>query len=339
MNETTKTNGGAVAVADDGGNISAYLDAHAGGTTYTRFKFAKDHRYRRVSDDEEVPLGKEFVVIYDQIMVGWIKFLEKGTPPESRMGRLFGGFMPCPRQDLGDTDQSLWEMGLSGAPADPWLSQILLPLQAVAGGELHLFGTTSITGRNAVGRVIDECRKMQRHDPDNYPIIKLALGSFQHRDERVGRVVVPAFPRVGKAPISGVAAATTSLADDMDDGIPEQTSHRMKRTFPGANAGVALPQRRWLRRSHSEANRESACSVSSDLLACIRDDDDELYRTAIGFAGGGPCSGASMRQGNLPAGMDGQGCRQRGGDCIVGRRAPGMEQHRCPLQHHAHARH
>jgi hypothetical protein len=221
MNETTKTNGGAVAVADDGGNISAYLDAHAGGTTYTRFKFAKDHRYRRVSDDEEVPLGKEFIVIYDQIMVGWIKFLEKGTPPESRMGRLFGGFMPCPRPDLGDTDQSLWELGLSGAPADPWLSQILLPLQAVADGELHLFGTTSITGRNAVGRVIDECRKMQRHDPDNYPVIKLALGSFQHRDERVGRVVVPAFPRIGKAPISGVAAATTSLADDMDDGIPE----------------------------------------------------------------------------------------------------------------------
>ena len=35
MNEAAKTNGGAVAVADDGANISAYLDTHAGGTTYT----------------------------------------------------------------------------------------------------------------------------------------------------------------------------------------------------------------------------------------------------------------------------------------------------------------
>ena len=96
-----------------------------------------------------------------------------------------------------------------------------LAAAAVDGGELYLFATTSITGRNAVGRVIDECRKMQRRDPDNYPIIKLALGSFQHRDERVGRVVVPAFPRIGKAPISDMAAATTSVADDMDDGIPE----------------------------------------------------------------------------------------------------------------------
>jgi hypothetical protein len=220
MNEAAKTNGGAVAVTDDGANISAYLDAHAGGTTYTRFKFAKDHRYRRVSDDEEVPLGKEFVVIYDQIMVGWIRFLEKGTPPDRRMGRLFGGFMPCPRPDLGDTDRSLWELGLSGAPADPWLSQILLPLQAVDGGELHLFGTTSITGRNAVGRVIDESRKMQRHDPDNYPIIKLALGSFQHRDERVGRVVVPAFPRIGKTAKASDAAIDTSVAADLSDEIP-----------------------------------------------------------------------------------------------------------------------
>ena len=38
--------------------------------------------------------GRKFIVVYDQIMVGWIKFLEKGTPPDSRMGRLFGGFLP-----------------------------------------------------------------------------------------------------------------------------------------------------------------------------------------------------------------------------------------------------
>ena len=40
--------------------------------------------------------GKESVVIYDQIMVGRIKFLGKGTPPDRQMGRLFAGFMPCP---------------------------------------------------------------------------------------------------------------------------------------------------------------------------------------------------------------------------------------------------
>ena len=53
------------------------------------------------------------------------------------------------------------------------------------------------------------------------------------------------------------------------------------------------------------------------------------------LCGGGPCSGACMWQGGVPAGMDGQGRRQRGRGCIVGRRSPGMEQYRSALQHHA----
>ena len=135
------------------------------------------------------------------------------------MGPLFGGFTPCPRDELGDMDQSLWEQGLSGKPADPWQSQILLPLQA-EDGALFIFGTTSITGRRAVGRLIDECRKMLRREPNDYPVIKLALGSFQHRDERVGRVTVPAFVRVGKTPKTGVAAIDTSIGTDLNDEIP-----------------------------------------------------------------------------------------------------------------------
>ena len=92
-------------------------------------------------------------------------------------------------------------MGLSGAPADPWLFQMLLPLQAVDGGELHLFGTTSITGRNAVGRpdrrMPQDAASRPRQLPDHQA---RRLGGFKHRDEQIGRVMVPAFPRVGKAP-------------------------------------------------------------------------------------------------------------------------------------------
>ena len=61
---------------------------------------------------------------------------------------------------------------------------------------------------------------MQRREPNEYPVIKLALGSFQHRDERVGNVVVPAFPRVGKTPKTGMAAIDTSMGGDLDDAIP-----------------------------------------------------------------------------------------------------------------------
>jgi hypothetical protein len=199
--------------------VDTYLNEHCGGGSGVLFKFSKDQRFRRVDDGEEIPLGREFTVVYDQIQVGWIKFNGKGELPERKMGALFQGFVPCPRDELGDDDQSLWEVGLSGKPADPWQQQILLPLQA-EDGELFIFGTTSITGRRAVGRVIDECRKMLRREPNDYPVIKLALSSFQHREERIGRVTVPAFVRVGKTPKTGVAAIDTSVAADMGDEIP-----------------------------------------------------------------------------------------------------------------------
>jgi hypothetical protein len=199
--------------------VDTYLNEHCGGGSGVLFKFSKDQRFRRVDDGEEIPLGREFTVVYDQIQVGWIKFNGKGELPERKMGALFQGFIPCPRDELGDDDQSLWEVGLSGKPADPWQQQILLPLQA-EDGELFIFGTTSITGRRAVGRVIDECRKMLRREPNDYPVIKLALSSFQHREERIGRVTVPAFVRVGKTPKTGVAAIDTSIAADMNDEIP-----------------------------------------------------------------------------------------------------------------------
>jgi hypothetical protein len=199
--------------------VDTYLNEHCGGGSGVLFKFSKDQRFRRVDDGEEIPLGREFTVVYDQIQVGWIKFNGKGELPERKMGALFQGFVPCPRDELGDDDQSLWEVGLSGKPADPWQQQILLPLQA-EDGELFIFGTTSITGRRAVGRVIDECRKMLRREPNDYPIVKLALSSFQHREERIGRVTVPAFVRVGKTPKTGVAAIDTSIAADMNDEIP-----------------------------------------------------------------------------------------------------------------------
>jgi hypothetical protein len=199
--------------------VDTYLNEHCGGGSGVLFKFSKDQRFRRVDDGEEIPLGREFTVVYDQIQVGWIKFNGKGELPERKMGALFQGFVPCPRDELGDDDQSLWEVGLSGKPADPWQQQILLPLQA-EDGELFIFGTTSITGRRAVGRVIDECRKMLRREPNDYPVVKLALSSFQHREERIGRVTVPAFVRVGKTPKTGVAAIDTSIAADMDDEVP-----------------------------------------------------------------------------------------------------------------------
>jgi hypothetical protein len=123
------------AVTNGSSPVAAYLAEHGVGMGGTFFKFAKDGRFRKTSDDEEIPEGKELVVIYDQIMGGWIRFCGKGNPPDRRMGPIFGGFMPPKREELGDTDDSQWEIGLDGKPADPWQHQLLLPLQNPETGE------------------------------------------------------------------------------------------------------------------------------------------------------------------------------------------------------------
>jgi hypothetical protein len=209
----------AVPVSNDAA-LDQFMLEHAGGGGATFFKFAKDGKYRKTSDDEEIPVGTEFVAAYDAIQGGRIRFNGKGNPPTRHMGPLFGGFVPPKREDLGDTDESLWEPGPSGKPADPWQVQMLLPLVDTKTNELFIFNTTSVTGRGAVGKLITACRQMQRKDPGFYPVIRLALGGFPHKDPRIGWVTTPAFPVIGKAPKDGSALANTSLAGDLDDEIP-----------------------------------------------------------------------------------------------------------------------
>jgi hypothetical protein len=208
------------ALTNGGSSVSAYLAAHGVGMAGTFFKFAKDSRFRKSIDDEEIPEGTEFVVIYDQVQGGWIKFTGKGNPPVRKQGAVFGGFVPPPRSELGDEDRSEWDTDLSGKPADPWQFQLLIPMQNVETGELFVFQTTSLTGRRAGDNLIGLCGRMEKNEPEHYPVIKLRISGFNHRDERVGWVKTPAFERVGKATKANTTMAETAASADMDDVIP-----------------------------------------------------------------------------------------------------------------------
>jgi hypothetical protein len=201
--------------------VSAYLAAHGIGMAGTFIKFdGKEGKFVKSQDDTEIPEGSEYVVVYDQIQAGWVKFAGKGQPPERKQGAIFEGFVPPARNTLGDDDETGWERGLNGQPQDPWQFQILLPLLSTADDELFVFQTSSITGRRACDAVIRMCGRMQAKEPDDYPVIKLRISGFEHKDERVGWIKTPAFDRTGKAPKSNVALADTSRADDMSDSIP-----------------------------------------------------------------------------------------------------------------------
>ena len=53
-----------------------------------------------------------------------------------------------------------------------------------------------------------------------YPVVRLKVGGFNHRDERVGWINTPMFAVVGRMPKDSAAKPDTSLAAQMDDELP-----------------------------------------------------------------------------------------------------------------------
>jgi hypothetical protein len=61
---------------------------------------------------------------------------------------------------------------------------------------------------------------MQASEPDYYPVIKLRVSGFQHKNERIGWVKTPAFERVGKSLKADATVVQSSVADDLNDEVP-----------------------------------------------------------------------------------------------------------------------
>ena len=182
-------------------------------------KFSKDGKFVTADNDEAVDEAAEFIVLADETLVGWLKWNED-APPDRVMGLLYGGFTVPPRGELGDMDESKWELGLDAKPADPWKHQNYLVLQRTDTDELATFVTSSKTGRRACANLLRHYNRMKHTYPDAYPVVRLKPSGFQHRDDRVGWVPTPAFAVVGRAPRGAAAKPDTTPGGDMEDEIP-----------------------------------------------------------------------------------------------------------------------
>jgi hypothetical protein len=209
----------AVAVSDGRTPREVYLDEVAPAAIVGRLiKFTREGAFVTADDDTEIPDTADFTVLADQTLVGWLKFNDD-APPDRVMGLLYDGFVPPPRSQLGDLDQSKWPIGLSGAPEDPWKHQMYLVLQG-DNSELFTFATSSMTGRRAVGNLLRHYDRTQKAHPDELPVVRLKTGGFNHRDERIGWVHTPVFAVVGRAPRDSAAKPDTSLPADLNDELP-----------------------------------------------------------------------------------------------------------------------
>jgi len=169
--------------------------------------------------DEEISPDTDFIPLCDEILIGWIKFNGKGEQPDRIQGLLYDGFIMPPQSTLPDRDSSKWELGLSGEPDDPWQHQMCLVLQSPGTHELGTFATSSRTGRRAVGNLLRHYDRMRKKDDDHYPVVRLKVSGYNHKDERVGWVHTPVFAVVGKAPKASTAIPDTSPSGDLEDEI------------------------------------------------------------------------------------------------------------------------
>jgi len=188
VNTLMQTNGNNLPAVPDGRNlVQSYLDEVAPVSIVGRMvKFNhKQSNFITTDDGAAITEEAEFIALCDQTMIGWVKFNED-APPDRVMGTLYDGFRMPRREDLGDTDPSLWATGLDGKPADPWQHHQYLVLQNTETAELFTFVTASATGRRAVGNLLHHYNRMLRTNANELPVVKLKTGGFNHKDDRIG---------------------------------------------------------------------------------------------------------------------------------------------------------
>jgi hypothetical protein len=140
-------------------------------------KFVKG-KYK--TGDDEVPLGTQYVVHAGQLTYAWVKFIDNKIV-ERCHGKAADKWIVPEREELGDTDQSQWEL-VDGKPKDPWCFQRLLPFENMENGEVLVFVTGSVGGEIATNELVKAyAARVKRKGSRALPIIKLASKDMKTR--------------------------------------------------------------------------------------------------------------------------------------------------------------
>jgi hypothetical protein len=179
-------------------------------------KFSKGHY---LVGTEEIPLGREYIAHVEHWVRGWIKF-KHGELVERKVGRVADGFVVPQRDELDDTDESLWEKGPGGQPTDPWTAQSYLPLEDIESGEILTFVSGSVGGRGAASRLAAQAA---RHMVTmGLPRVTLGIESYKHK--QFGRIDKPDFSIVGwtnpKPKPAVVQLVVQKNHDEFSDDVP-----------------------------------------------------------------------------------------------------------------------
>jgi hypothetical protein len=168
-----------------------------GNVATARDKFLKFNKgdFLAGKENEEVPLGTQFVALMDDLQVGWVCW-QDGAPIDKRMGLIRKGYQAPRRNELGDLDKANWERNDNNEPQDPWQFTNELPMRRVDTDEVYIFSTRWKGGFTAIGELAKAYGKEMRQRPNQYPVIALDASSYLHSDRAIGRVHVPGLNNI-----------------------------------------------------------------------------------------------------------------------------------------------
>jgi hypothetical protein len=179
-------------------------------------------------EDEQVPEGTEFIANMDEMLAGWIRW-ENNRPTDHVMGKVSDGYQPPHRKELGDTDKAQWEIDFNNQQRDPWQFSNYLLLKTTHGsGELFTFTTSSRGGLNALGELCKVYGGAMAQRPNDYPVIALFAGSYDHPNRAFGRIKYPIFKIVGWKPKTAFAnSETMSSPPAEEEPAPKKAKPRL----------------------------------------------------------------------------------------------------------------
>lgn len=187
-------------VATIGGDPYASYGAKVGAQgTFLTFK-AGEFLYGQ--EGKSLPLGTRLAANMQGLRIGWRRWWDdKITDDLTEL--LNDRPVIKQRNELGDTDSTLWKKDKEGRPFDPW--QLTNVLEFVdTDGERYIYATGSRGGIGAVGKLCSVYGKAYRQRPGMVPIVELGNEFYMHAS--YGKTYVPVFNLVDWAPEDALEA-------------------------------------------------------------------------------------------------------------------------------------
>lgn len=185
-------------------------------------KFTKEGEWSAGLGDDAttLPAGTQLLAAMPYLALAWTKWLNS-KPVDRRVTLVSTGQLPPRRDELGDTDQALWELSGEGSLRDPWQATHELPLTSPETGEQYLYSTSSVGGIAALSRLSTAYGRSMVRYPRHNPIVALGAGGYQHKIASRGWINTPSLRIVGWQPREdGDEPAKPALRDLMADELP-----------------------------------------------------------------------------------------------------------------------